>query len=170
MERKIETDADLFASYLLMPLDDFRQQVQGHAGQIEMLRHCADRYGVSVMAAALKWIEIAPKRAVVVVVRDGFVHWARSNTVARKSGLALSAKKNLIEVPEGSLPARSDESVSGLIQMKSARLWFPKEPQGMELVEHIHVGGGAGLTRLGCCCFQMPSRFGSVEMKMKMKG
>ncbi|MGQ5251462.1 hypothetical protein ACULMC_10960, partial [Xanthomonas arboricola pv. corylina] len=121
-------------------------------------------------AAALKWIEIAPKRAVVVVVRDGFVHWARSNTVARKSGLALSAKKNLIEVPEGSLPARSDESVSGLIQMKSARLWFPKEPQGMELVEHIHVGGGAGLTRLGCCCFQMPSRFGSVEMKMKMKG
>ncbi|QTK46640.1 ImmA/IrrE family metallo-endopeptidase [Xanthomonas euvesicatoria] len=149
MERKIETDADLFASYLLMPLNDFRQQVQDHAGQIEMLRHCADRYGVSIMAAALKWIEIAPKRAVVVVVRDGFVHWARSNTAARKSGLVLAAKKNLIEVPEGSLLARSDESASGLIQMKSARLWFPKEPQDMELVEHIHVVEGGWPYTLG---------------------
>ena len=138
-ERKIETDADLFASYLLMPLNDFRQQVQGHAGQIDMLRHCADRYGVSIMAAALKWIEIAPKRAVVVVARDGFVHWARSNNAARKSGLILPAKKNLIEVPDGSLLARSEESASGSTQKQSARLWFPREPQGMELVEHIHV-------------------------------
>jgi len=69
-ERDIEAEADLFASTLLMPLDDFRRQVDGQPISFDLLGHCADRYGVSLTAAALRWTEIAPKRAVLVASRD----------------------------------------------------------------------------------------------------
>jgi Zn-dependent peptidase ImmA (M78 family) len=58
-ERDIEAEADLFASTLLMPLDDFRRQVDGQPISFDLLGHCADRYGVSLTAAALRWTEIA---------------------------------------------------------------------------------------------------------------
>ena len=54
-ERDIEAEADLFASTLLMPLDDFRRQVDGQPISFDLLGHCADRYGVSLTAAALRW-------------------------------------------------------------------------------------------------------------------
>jgi Zn-dependent peptidase ImmA (M78 family) len=69
-KQDIEFEADLFASTLLMPLDDFRKQVDGQPVTFNMLGHCADRYGVSLTAAALRWIEIADKRAVLVASRD----------------------------------------------------------------------------------------------------
>lgn len=69
-KQDIEFEADLFASTLLMPLDDFRKQVDGQPVNFNMLGHCADRYGVSLTAAALRWIEIADKRAVLVASRD----------------------------------------------------------------------------------------------------
>ncbi|WP_204264877.1 ImmA/IrrE family metallo-endopeptidase, partial [Escherichia coli] len=63
--REIELEADTFASYLLMPLDDFKAQIDGQPFSLDLLRHCADRYGVSVTAAALKWREVAPGRVIV---------------------------------------------------------------------------------------------------------
>ena len=42
-ERDIEAEADLFASTLLMPLDDFRRQVDGQPVNFDLLGHCADR-------------------------------------------------------------------------------------------------------------------------------
>ena len=49
-ERDIEAEADLFSSTLLMPLDDFRRQVDGQPISFDLLGHCADRYGVSLTA------------------------------------------------------------------------------------------------------------------------
>lgn len=42
-EKDIEGQADLFASYLLMPLDDYRIQVGNSAVDLDVLAHCADR-------------------------------------------------------------------------------------------------------------------------------
>lgn len=55
-DKDIEGQADLFASYLLMPLDDYRKQVTGTV-DLDLLGHCADRYGVSLTAAILKWLQ-----------------------------------------------------------------------------------------------------------------
>ena len=141
--RSIESEADMFASYLLMPLDDFRQQVDGHPISIDLLRHCADRYGVSLMAAALKWIEVAPRRAVVVAARDGFLLWARSNRAAFKSGAFLRTRVSPpLEVPEGSLLAIDGEPGVLAPRQVPARLWFPKEPESMQLTEHAFVASG----------------------------
>jgi len=141
--RVIESEADVFASYLLMPLDDFRQQIDGHPISIDLLKHCADRYGVSLMAAALKWIEVAPQRAVVVAARDGFLLWARSNRAAFKSGALLKTRVSPPrEVPEGSLLTSENEFGVLPPRIGSARLWFSKEPENMQLTEHAFVASG----------------------------
>ncbi|WP_097065482.1 hypothetical protein [Nitrosovibrio sp. Nv4] len=37
--------------------------------------HCANRYGTSFTAAALKWLELTDQAAVLAVARDGFIYW-----------------------------------------------------------------------------------------------
>lgn len=148
--RQIEVEADVFASYLLMPLDDFREQIAGQDISIELLKHCADRYGVSLMAAALKWIEVAPKRAVVVAARDGFVLWARSNKAALRSGAFLRTRVSPpIEVSQRSA-LHPGELVGELEPHRlPARVWFPNEPSDMELTERVFVAGGRYAYALG---------------------
>jgi hypothetical protein len=101
--RRLEIEADQFASYLLMPIDDFRRQVIGQPMTLDLLNHCADRYAVSRTAAARKWIEFTEERAVLVVGRDGFVLWSRSSDSAYKSGVYY---KSGAPLPEGSVAAR----------------------------------------------------------------
>ncbi len=148
--RQLEVEADVFASYLLMPLDDFRAQIAGQPISIELLQHCADRYGVSLMAAALKWTEVAPRRAVVVAARDGFVLWARSNKAALRSGAYLRTRVSPpCEVPEQSLLTQRDQV--GVLEAASlpACVWFPKEPADMQLTERVFVASGRYAYTLG---------------------
>jgi len=142
--KKIETEADVFASYLLMPADDFRNQVSGHDLSIDLLRHCADRYDVSLTAAALKWREIAPGRVVVLAAKDGFLDWSSSNDRAFKSGAFLATSKQLIEVPAASVLTSTVRSAQGDKSRIDARAWFPKEPEGLEIIEHAFVVEGDG--------------------------
>jgi len=137
--RKIEVEADTFASYLLMPLDDFRAQTEGQAFSIDLLRHCADRYGVSVTAAALKWREVAPGRVIVLSVKDGFLDWSCSNERAFRSGAYFATRKETIEVPTKSIfnhVARSRDGQSGLV---SANVWFPRESAEAVIKEYAFV-------------------------------
>lgn len=133
--RQMEAEADTFASYVLMPLDDFRTQLSGQAMDIDLLEHCCSRYGVSPMAAALKWVEIAPRRTVVVAARDGFLLWARSNERARKTKCYFAASKNTVEVPPQSLLAKAALTGHSGRRTTDAQIWFPKEAAGMPIEE-----------------------------------
>ena len=141
-ERDIETEADKFASTLLMPLDDFRKQVDGHPVSFDLLGHCAERYGVSLTAAALRWTEIAEKRAVLVASRDDHLLWSKSNNAAFKSGAYFATRKNTIELPQDAL-AHSNNLLDVGAQMQSTRaqIWFPREPASMHLTEMTRVAG-----------------------------
>ncbi|KTB94292.1 Zn protease [Pseudomonas syringae ICMP 11293] len=140
----IETEADNFASYLLMPPDDFRKQIEGQELSIDLLRHCANRYDVSLTAAALKWREIAPGRVVVVAAKDGYLDWSSSNERAFRSGAYLATTKQLIEVPGSSVLSRAVRSGAGDKSRLAAKYWFPKEPEGLEITEHAFVVEGDG--------------------------
>lgn len=140
-ERDIETQADLFASTLLMPLDDFRRQVDGQPISFDLLGHCADRYGVSLTAAALRWTEIAPQRAVLVASRDDHLLWAKSNKAALTSGAYFATRKNTIELPGDALAHSSNGRAASQQQTTSAKRWFPREPDSMPLTEMIRVAG-----------------------------
>lgn len=142
--KQIEFEADTFASYLLMPLDDFRKQIAGQKLSIELLRHCADRYQVSLTAAALKWRELAPGRVVVLAAKDGFLDWSCSNDRAFRTGHYFATKQSTIEVPSASILNNAQRSSGGSKATIKANAWFPKESTEEELEEHAFLIQGEG--------------------------
>ena len=140
-QRDIEAEADLFASTLLMPLDDFRRQVDGQPISFDLLGHCADRYGVSLTAAALRWTEIAPKRAVLVASRDDHMLWAKSNKAALRSGAYFATRKNTIELPYDALAHSYNAFDIADTRTGRAQSWFAREPASMPITEMTRVAG-----------------------------
>lgn len=124
----IEKEANEFAATLLMPLDDYRRQVPSdQLPSLERLGEVASRYGVSLTAACLRWLEYTTTRAMVVASVDGFALWAKSSEAAFKSGCFLRTKSDLFEMPEASLAVRkppTNESLEGVQQ--KAGVWFPE--------------------------------------------
>lgn len=107
---RIEEEADTFASYLLMPLDDYRRQVDGRDMDIDLLREVTGRYGVSLTAAVRKWIEFTDRRAAMVVARDGFALWGRASDEALKSGIFI---RSGMEIPDRAIAALGPEAPRG---------------------------------------------------------
>ena len=123
-EKGIEGEADKFASYLLMPLHDFRMQVAGDV-TLDMLGQCAERYGVSLTAAVLQWLSYTEEKAVLILSRDGFMDWAWSSDPAHKSGAFFATRRKTLEIPEGSLAANADIRHERNGATIAARTWFP---------------------------------------------
>ncbi len=126
---QIEHQANLFAANFLMPLDDFRRQIEAKAKvDLDMISHCADRYRVSLIAATLRWLSYTEKRAVLVVSRDGYILWARSSTAALKTGAFFRTSAGPIEIPSASLPVKQDLFVDGRASVDhGSGIWF-REP------------------------------------------
>lgn len=101
-EKEREEEADTFASYLLMLIDDYRNQVGGQEITRALLNHVTNRYGVSLLAAVRKWIEFTDSRAAMVVARDGFALWGRASTAAYRSGVFI---RSGMPIPDGSIVA-----------------------------------------------------------------
>ena len=79
---KYESEANSFASYLLMPLDDFRKQIKGKPITLELFQLLSSRYATSLTATILKYIEQTPERVIFIYSIDGFIDWARSSDKA----------------------------------------------------------------------------------------
>jgi len=119
----MEAEANKFASFLLMPIDDFRQQA-GNEVSLDMLSHCADRYNVSMIAAAKKWIEFTPKKAMLVISRDGFILWSSSSDAAFKSSIYFKTRGCAPKpIPDLSLAAQHIENDEG--QIYQPGVWWP---------------------------------------------
>lgn len=128
--RKLENEANVFAAGLLMPLDDFRAHLpERDAADLDALGACADRYGVSLIAATLRWIEYTSRRAVLVLSRDGFVLWARSSDTALKWGLFIkTVGRPPVEIPAESLASQvSPASGERVSAAHPAGIWFAEE-------------------------------------------
>ena len=126
---QIESQANDFAATLLMPLDDFRRQIDGRAKpNLDDLGNCADRYGVSLIAATLRWLGYTERRSVLVVSRDGFILWARSSGSAlRTRAFFRTANRPPVPIPMNSLAGSPDlmEKSRGQIR-HDAGVWFPE--------------------------------------------
>lgn len=139
-EKDIEGQADLFASYLLMPLDDYRKQITS-AIDLDVLGHCADRYGVSLTAAILKWLQYTDQKAVLIMSNDGFMKWAWSSVPAFDVGAFFRTRKQAIPLPDQSLAADDTVVHDRKGREMAARVWFPHAPANLPLREmKIHAG------------------------------
>ena len=124
---RIEQQANAFATTLLMPLDDFRRQVEPRIRpSLDDIGECAERYGVSLTAATLRWLEYTERRSVLVVSRDGFVLWSRSSSRAHKTGAFFrTANRPPVALPEMSLPMRLDCLDDGKgVATHDSGVWF----------------------------------------------
>jgi hypothetical protein len=122
-EKNIESQADKFASNLLMPLHDFREQVTNTV-DLDVLGACADRYGVSLTAAILRWLEHTDQKAVVIHSRDGYMNWSWSSQAGLKAGAFFRTKHAPVPIPDGSLAANSLIKLEKAGQPVPARIWF----------------------------------------------
>ncbi|HBS50501.1 MAG TPA: hypothetical protein DEA05_10675 [Rhodobacteraceae bacterium] len=126
---KIEGEANTFASYLLMPFDDFREQIKGRIVDIDVMTELAERYAVSLTAAILKWMTITDKRAMIVVGKEGFIDWAWSSEPLLKSGIFYRARQIVTELPAASLAAREVDWDTGRHGVEHpAGVWLGNEP------------------------------------------
>lgn len=98
--KKLESEANEFASYLLMPANDFRTQIVGQDVTVALISHCAARYGTTFTATALKWIDLTEEAAMLVVARDEFICWSYPSKLARRLNCYLPPST---AVPQSSL-------------------------------------------------------------------
>lgn len=131
-QKIIEAEANAFAANLLMPNHDFRAQADGQPFSFDLMSHCADRYGVSLTAAVLKWLDFTKRRAVTVLSEEGCMHWAKSSDKAFRSGRYFATRQGFNEVPELSLAAQEQFSFHARDGVRhKAGIWFDEE-----VVEH----------------------------------
>jgi len=126
---QIEQQANDFAATLLMPLDDFRRQIEPRARpSLDDIGGCANRYRVSLIAATLRWLQYTERRSVLVLSRDGFILWARSSPRALKTGAFFrTANRPPVPIPGASLPMQSGylDGSKGTVA-HDAGVWFPE--------------------------------------------
>jgi hypothetical protein len=123
---EVEREANEFAAWLLMPLDDFRKQIAPKdKPDFDAIGSCADRYEVSLVAAVLRWLRYTDRRAVFVTSVDGYVKWAWSSDAAFKSGVFIRTSRGPVELPAGSAAGQEQftpEARSGVDH--AAGVWF----------------------------------------------
>ncbi|MCB9508263.1 MAG: ImmA/IrrE family metallo-endopeptidase [Myxococcales bacterium] len=76
VERGAEAEANAFAAELLMPERLLRRQCEVSPVSLDDARAIADTYKVSLVAAALRFVELTSERCAVVFSRAGRVVWA----------------------------------------------------------------------------------------------
>jgi hypothetical protein len=123
-----EMQANTFASYLLMPLDDVRDQLKGKEISLPLMKNLAERYQVSLTAMILKWLSITDRRAMVVVGKDGFIDWAWCSTPLLRSGIYYRARQETTELPHLSLAAQGAEGREEADRLHGPGIWLGAEP------------------------------------------
>lgn len=136
-----ENEANVFAATLLMPMDDFRLQIdERQRPDLGDLGACANRYGVSLTAAILQWLQYTSGRSMLVVSIDGFILWARSSKAAFKSGLYFKTRNRPpIAIPEKSLAANTELRIGSLGSCQfDAGVWFDQPCTEHALLSEQH--------------------------------
>lgn len=132
---RLEQEANAFAANLLMPLDDYRRQIDPRApADLDMISACAERYRVSLVAAVLRWIVYTHRRAVLVVSRDGYILWSRASDSALRSEAFFKTSRGPVEVPPMSIAGRQDGTATGRTGVDVAPgVWFNEEVRDMTI-------------------------------------
>ena len=127
----IEAQANEFAKYLLMPASLFREKIKGVNISFASAKEVAKDFNVSLTAAILRWLELTEERAMLIVAKDGFIDWARASEPLFKSGIYLSRKGPLVEVPDIAIHDSPNRYKNSWI-LRPANLWpFPEEVSEM---------------------------------------
>ena len=89
------------------------------------MERLADRYGVSLTAVILRWLEYTETRALVVVSNEGFALWSKPSTSALRTGRFIRTKNAMFELPSASI-ARSRLGTTPAVRSadQPSNVWF----------------------------------------------
>lgn len=120
----IELEADQFAAAVLMPFHDFRKQIPPREKpSLERLGEVAKRYGVSLTAAILRWLEYTECRSLMLLSNEGFALWAKASDPAFRSGRFIRTRNDMFELPP--LSATASKTFDGVLGVRHAPgVWF----------------------------------------------
>lgn len=120
-----EVEANQFAAGVLMPLDDFRRQIPPRkvVSLTDLGQLAEHRYDVSLTACVLRWLEYTECEALLVVVRDDFILWAKPSSSALKAGRFIRTRNvTPVEAPVASLLRCGEPRTSETIHPEG--VWF----------------------------------------------
>jgi hypothetical protein len=137
----IEKEADTFAAFLLMPFHDFRARIPAdRKPTLDELSQAATRYGVSLTAAVLRWLEYTQRRSVFVVSREGYALWAKASDPAFKSGIFIRTKTTPpFELPRGAAGADGGVRLESRVELSHpAGIWFNEPVEELTILSEEH--------------------------------
>ena len=138
-----EPEANQFAAYLLMPLDDLREQIGNYPISPELIEHLTNRYMVSRLAFLLKWISMTEERAQLVVSEDGYFKWAKSSNPLFKSGIYYKKqnfKESPQETPKESAALSSFQHGQWIAKNHGNGIWSEEEVTEMAFMSYDQEG------------------------------
>ncbi len=121
--KSVEREANIFASYLLMPFDDFRETSKKYPFSIELFRALVDRYNTSLTATVIRWIDMTDKMAMAVFSDNGFIEWKKQSTALLKKKNFQHKRESPEELPFASLSAQIDSTLLEDHEKNQKNIW-----------------------------------------------
>lgn len=97
--KQIETEANYFASELLMPTDIFFEQTKNKSFSVGFLKEIAQYFDTSFTSTAIKFVECGEDPVFLICSRDGVIQWKKAN----KNFRFFIDFKNLKKIPQESV-------------------------------------------------------------------
>lgn len=133
LKRNVENEANIFASYLLMPLDDFRDTASKYKFSPDLFYSLSQKYETSLTASILKWIEMTSQQAMVVFSDNGFILWCRQSDALIKTK-SVPYKFSTQEVPSESLTYKVFQGSIEQHAKNQTGVWWGKGLTSQEIV------------------------------------
>lgn len=74
-----ENEANIFASNLLMPTQFLKKDASRYDFTADSISLVAEKYGVSLTAAAIGFLEITPDKAAIIISQNGSIKWFKKS-------------------------------------------------------------------------------------------
>ncbi|WP_131111620.1 ImmA/IrrE family metallo-endopeptidase [Sulfuricystis thermophila] len=139
--RRIEREADDFASNLLMPGDRLREWVSDQRIDLHVLSAIAQRFEVSFEALCIRFIKFTSQRSILVYWDNGYVKYEWRSSSAVKTRARIRRTSDPQEPLPGTLAADASVVQAWEGVEMSAAIWCPEEAPYMKLREFKHSYG-----------------------------
>ena len=119
VDREVETEANAFAAELLMPEADVRSRLCETSLTLALAGTIGMDMGVSVVAAALRCVELTRDPSAIVLVEHGRIAW-----IATAGGLRTGYRRGMRVDPEAmAMRLASADGIAGASSPVPARVW-----------------------------------------------
>ena len=127
----IETEANIFASELLMPRNLFLQRCRNTEPNIQTIKKLSEIFDTSLTSTALRFIDFTDENCFLVYSKDSEIIWWRKN---QKSGLKIN-EYDQIQKNSSAWKCASGQLTESEMKRISTDAWFPSPPKAL----HVEV-------------------------------